>query len=228
MPMTSLPGFFITFEGIEGVGKSTCVKYLAKYLRKHNIPLVVTREPGGTPFAEQIRELLLHHHDETVHPDTELLLLFAGRAQHVSQVILPALRAGHWVVSDRFTDASYAYQGGGRGISMEKISALEKWLLDDFRPNLTLILDAPVRLALKRTRRRRQIDRIENERENFFRKVRRTYLRRAELFAKRCRVIDASKSLSKIKIQLQEILAPFIQDYVEANENALKKSSDLK
>jgi dTMP kinase len=228
MPVTPLPGFFITFEGIEGVGKSTCVKYLAKYLRKHNIPLVVTREPGGTPFAEQIRELLLHHHDEAVHPDTELLLLFAGRAQHVSQVILPALQAGHWVISDRFTDASYAYQGGGRGIPMEKISALEKWLLDDFRPNLTFILDAPVRLALKRTRRRRQTDRIENERENFFRKVRRTYLRRAEQFAKRCHVIDASKSLSKIKIQLQEVLAPFIQDYVDANENALKKSSDLK
>jgi len=228
MPVTAMPGFFITLEGIEGVGKSTCLKYISKYLRKQNIPLIVTREPGGTPFAERIRELLLHHHDEAIHHDTELLLLFAGRAQHVAQVVLPAIQAGNWVISDRFTDASYAYQGGGRGIPMERIAVLEKWVLDDFRPNLTLILDAPVRLALKRTRRRRQIDRIENERENFFRKVRRTYLRRAEAAPKRYRVIDASKSLSKVKLQLQEILAPLIQQYLDSNENVSKKSSDLK
>jgi dTMP kinase len=228
MSVATMPGFFITLEGIEGVGKSTCLKYISKYLRKHNIPLIITREPGGTPFAEKIRELLLHHHDEAINSDTELLLIFAGRAQHMAQVILPALAQGHWVISDRFTDASYAYQGGGRGIAMERIAALEKWLLDDFRPNLTLILDAPVRLALKRTRRRRQIDRIENEREYFFRKVRRTYLRRAEATPKRYRVIDASKSLSKVKIHLQEIFAPFIQQYMDNKENVSKKSSDIK
>lgn len=226
--MTSLPGFFLTLEGIEGVGKSTCLKFIAKFLRQHNIPMVLTREPGGTPFSEKIRELVLHHHDEVLKPETELLLFFAGRAQHVSQVILPALQAGQWVICDRFTDASFAYQGGGRGFPMEKIASLEKWLFDDFRPNLTLILDAPVRLALKRTRRRRQLDRIETEREYFFRKVRRTYLRRAQDFPKRFRVIDASKPLSKVKLQLQEVLSPFITHFINANDAASKKSSDHK
>jgi dTMP kinase len=218
--MTSeLPGLFITLEGIEGVGKSTCLKFISKYLQRKNISFITTREPGGTPFAEEIRNLLLHHHDEPVESNTELLLLFAARAQHLSQVILPALQNGQWVISDRFTEATYAYQGGGRNIPEKKISILENLVQDNFRPDLILLLDAPVTKALRRTHRRKQKDRIEQEKENFFRKVRRTYLQRAEAHPKRYRIVNAAKSLSYVKRELQEILDPFIEQFVPSLEN---------
>lgn len=219
MTTSEHPGFFITLEGIEGVGKSTCLKFITKYLTKKNIPHIVTREPGGTLFAEEIRALLLHRHQEPVHPDTELLLLFAGRAQHLSQVILPALEAGKWVISDRFTDASYAYQGGGRNMPEKKIALLENLVQGNFRPNLVLLLDAPVRKALRRTYRRKQQDRIEQEKENFFRKVRRVYLQRAEAFPKRYRIINAAKPLSHVKRELLSVLEPLVLNHVAAIES---------
>lgn len=206
-----MTGLFITLEGIEGVGKSTCIRFLSNYLKRKGIPFVITREPGGTPFAEEIRHLVLHHPTaETVHSDTELLLLFAARAQHLAEVILPALEAGFWVLCDRFTDASYAYQGGGRGIDKKRIEALENWVQDGFRPDLILLLDASVRKALHRTRRRKQLDRIEREEVAFFQRVRRAYLTRAERFPRRYRIIDASKSLSTVKRALQGIIDPLI------------------
>lgn len=207
-------GYFITLEGIEGVGKSTCIRFLAKYLTQQHIPFVVTREPGGTPFSEEIRNLLLHHQgEETIHSDTELLLLFASRAQHIAEIILPALAEGKWVLCDRFTDASYAYQGGGRGIDPKRIAVLENLVQDDFRPDLTLLLDAPVKKALYRTRRRKHLDRIEREETSFFRRARKAYLARAQLSTRRYKLIDAAKPLSKVKIQLKEIIDPLIAKF---------------
>lgn len=206
-----MPGLFITLEGIEGVGKSTCIRYLSRYLTRQGIPFIVTREPGGTPFAEEIRNLILHHHSsEPICPDTELLLLFAARAQHLSEVILPALAEGKWVLCDRFTDASYAYQGGGRRVDQKRIQIIEHWVQEDFRPDYVFLLDAPVKKALHRTRRRAELDRIEREEVSFFRRVRRAYLDRAEKFPRRYRVIDASKPLSVVKQALQSIIDPLI------------------
>jgi dTMP kinase len=206
-----MPGLFITLEGIEGVGKSTCIRYLSRYLEQHGVPFIVTREPGGTPFAEEIRNLLLHHHAaEPIHHDTELLLLFAARAQHISEVILPALAEGKWVLCDRFTDASYAYQGGGRRVDPKRIQILEHWVQEDFRPDVVLLLDAPAKKALHRISRRKQLDRLEREEVAFFRRVRRAYLTRAEKFPRRYRVIDASKPLSVVKRSLQDIVDPLI------------------
>jgi len=206
-----MPGLFITLEGIEGVGKSTCIRYLSRYLKRHGISYIVTREPGGTPFAEEIRKLLLHHHSaEPIHYDTELLLLFAARAQHISEVILPALAEGKWVLCDRFTDASYAYQGGGRRVDQKRIQMLEHWVQEDFRPDVVLLLDAPVKKALYRTRRRKELDRIEREEISFFRRARNAYLARAEKYPRRYRIIDASKPLSAVKKSLQEVIDPLI------------------
>ena len=206
-----MPGLFITLEGIEGVGKSTCIRYLSGYLKRLGVPFIVTREPGGTPFAEEIRNLILHHHSsEIINPDTELLLLFAARAQHISEVVLPALEKGQWVLCDRFTDASYAYQGGGRGVDQKRIQILEHWVQEGFRPDLVLLLDAPVKKALYRTRRRKELDRIEREEVSFFRRVRRAYLDRAEKSPRRYRIVDASKPLSIVKRALQEIISPLV------------------
>jgi dTMP kinase len=208
--MNEYSGLFITLEGIEGVGKSTCLKYIKKYLEKKNIPHVITREPGGTPLAEEMRSLLLHRYEEAIHPDTELLLLFAGRAQHLYQVIFPALKEGKWVISDRFTDASYAYQSGGRGIAEKKIALLENLVQENFRPNLVLLLDAPVKRALLRTSRRKQPDRIEREKEKFFHNVRRVYLERAHAQPRRYRIINASRPLSVVKRRIMQILDDWI------------------
>lgn len=206
-----MPGLFITMEGIEGVGKSTCIRYLSGYLERQGIPFIVTREPGGTPFAEEIRNIILHHHStEPIHHDTELLLLFAARAQHISEVVLPALAEGKWVLCDRFTDASYAYQGGGRRVDPKRIQILENWVQEDFRPDLVLLLDAPVKKALYRISRRKQLDRLEREEVSFFRRVRRAYLTRAEKFPRRYRIIDAAKPLSNVKRQLQDIIDPLV------------------
>lgn len=200
---TKKHGYFISVEGIEGVGKSTAMQFLSKLLKQKEIDCVVTREPGGTIIAEAIRKILLMTHEEKIHSDTELLLMFASRAQHVAEIIDPSLRAGKWVLCDRFTDASYAYQGGGRGIDKERIAMLEDWVLGSFRPNLTLLLDAPVEVGLQRIDKRTK-DRIEQEQQQFFERVRQAYLQQAKENPNRYRIIDASKSITEVEKQLEK------------------------
>lgn len=202
-------GLFITIEGIEGVGKSTNLNFLHQHLSDKRIKVVCTREPGGTIIAESIRQILLSHHNEVMTAETELLLLFAGRAQHVASVIKPALRKGDWVICDRFTDASYAYQGWGRGLSLKKISALTQLILDNFVPDLTLLLDAPVETSLKRLVQRGKKDRIEQEDINFFQRVREGYLALAQQFPQRFHVISANHPLEQVQSQIVHALEPF-------------------
>lgn len=201
--------YFITLEGIEGMGKTTAMTFIAHYLRQLQIPLVVTREPGGTHIADAIRSLLLNHHTEKMADDTELLLMFASRAQNIAQVIKPALHNQKWVLCDRFTDASYAYQGGGRGLAFEKIAALENLVHPDFQPDMTLLLDAPPELGFSRIKERKTKDRIEKEHLDFFSRVRAVYLQRAEKFPERFRVIDASGDLQSVEQQLTIALKQF-------------------
>lgn len=206
-------GLFITIEGIEGVGKSTILNFLKEYLSERLIKIVCTREPGGTLIAEEIRNVLLTHHDEIMTAETELLLLFAGRAQHVTQVIKPALERGDWVICDRFTDASFAYQGWGRGLPLQKISALAHWVLDDFSPDITLLLDAPVEVGLQRLVQRGKKDRIEQEDVNFFQRVREGYLALAARFPQRFHIIQADQSLKQVQDQIINVLTPYICEY---------------
>lgn len=207
----SSTGKLITLEGIEGVGKSTVVRFVVKYLSEHlKLPIVQTREPGGTPLAEKIRDLAIKTTDEMVYPDTELLLMFAARAQHLQQVILPALKAGQWVVSDRFVDASYAYQGAGRGINTDKISALEQVVLGNFQADLVIILDAPVEVGMSRAHKRGSPDRIEKEKADFFERVRACYLQRAHDRPHLYTIIDASGDVHEVEAQLSEALARFL------------------
>jgi dTMP kinase len=190
----SQPARFVTFEGIEGVGKSTQVAALGAALRERSVAHLVTREPGGTPLAERIRGLVLAAGDEAVPPAGELLLMFAARAVHLANLIEPALGAGRWVLCDRFTDATYAYQGGGRGVDIPFIAALEGFVQGSRRPDLTLLLDMPVERALARARQRNAAaapDRFETERATFFERVRAAYLARAAAAPGRCVVIDA-------------------------------------
>lgn len=189
-------GRFITFEGIEGAGKTTQVKALVEHLLDSGLNVVQTREPGGTPLGESIRSLILA--DGEVDPGAELLLMFGLRAQHVAQIIRPALEAGHWVVSDRFTDATYAYQGGGRGLDMGFIAALESWVQNELQPDLTFLLDVPVELALARTVKRGPLDRFEGETVAFFERARSVYLARAEQFPHRIKRIDGTGSVEAI------------------------------
>ena len=192
-------GKFITFEGIEGVGKSTQVSMLAEDLRKADVDVIVTREPGGTEIAEAIRAVLLAHHQETMTPITELLLLFAARAQHIANKIKPALQAGKCVISDRFTDATYAYQGGGRGIYLQNILQLENLVQGDLRPDLTLLLDIPdVNLCITRAKGIGTGDRIEIEELSFFERARKIYLARANGNPSRFRIIDATASVAEV------------------------------
>ena len=199
-------GNFITIEGGEGVGKSTNIAYVQSLLEQKGYKTVVTREPGGTPLAEEIRELLLRQRDEKVVTETELLLMFAARAQHLYQLILPALNEGKWVISDRFTDATYAYQSGGRGIASEKVALLEKFVQKDFRPDLTLLLDAPVETGMTRARERGKLDRFEEERSAFFNKVRKNYLERAKAEPARFKVVDATDTLEQVQARIKSIL----------------------
>jgi len=200
-----MSGLFITFEGPEGAGKSTNLQYLADILSEAGAEPLLTREPGGTPIAEQIRALLLANHDEQMDDDAELLLMFAARAQHLNRVIRPALAAGRIVISDRFTDATYAYQGGGRGIDPERIAVLEGWVQGSLRPDLTLLFDVPVEVGLARAKARSTLDRFEQEERAFFDGVRNTYLRRAALAPERYRVIDGSGSLASVQAALQPV-----------------------
>lgn len=200
-------GKFITLEGIEGAGKSTHVAFIKDYLIKQGHKVLTTREPGGTPAAENIREVLLHHWDESISSNTELLLMFAGRAQHIQEVILPALKRGEWVICDRFTDASYAYQGYGRNIDLSHIHYLESWIQQGLTPDITLLFDVPVEVGLKRAAARKAADRIEKEKEIFFERVRKGYLALAKSDSQRIRVIDASQPLDIVETSIINLLA---------------------
>lgn len=206
-----MSGLFVTFEGPEGAGKSTNLRIFAEALAERGCTPLVTREPGGTPVAERIREVLLSNHDESMHADAELLLMFAARAQHLNALIKPALAEGRVVISDRFTDATYAYQGGGRGIDPQRIAALETWVQGDLRPDLVLVFDVPVELGMARARARSELDRFEQEQQQFFEKVRNTYLQRAAADSQRYRIIDASGDLMEVRERLQ----PLIEEVVE-------------
>ena len=201
---------FITVEGGEGVGKSTNMAYLESHLQQRGIDLLVTREPGGTPMAEDIRELLLTPREEAVTGLSELLLIFAARAQHIAEVIEPALAAGRWVLCDRFTDATYAYQSGGRRMEAASIRQLEELVQGDLRPDYTLLLDAPVSLGMERARGRGELDRFEQEELAFFERVRNTYRQLAEESSGRYRVIDASQPLALVQEQLDKVLRELV------------------
>jgi dTMP kinase len=190
---------FITIEGIEGVGKSTNIEFITRCLDEFGVDWTITREPGGTVLAELIRKLLLDQHTEPMAEMAELLLIFAARAQHLAQVINPALAAGRWVISDRFTDATYAYQGGGRGLNSDTIARLETLVQGELRPDLTFILDLDPEIGLTRARQRATLDRFELEKISFFERVRHTYLERAAAEPQRCKVIDASNSLELVQ-----------------------------
>lgn len=199
-------GIFITLEGGEGAGKSTSRAFIERWLKQAGRPAVSTREPGGTDLGERVRELLLHAHDLDITPDAELLLVFAARAEHLRKVIAPTLAAGQIVVCDRFTDATYAYQGGGRGIDWARIAVLENWVQGGLRPDLTLLFDVPVAVGLARAKRRSAPDRFERERGDFFERVRRAYLAAAAREPKRIRVIDATRPPEAVEAKLAEIL----------------------
>ena len=184
-------GRFITVEGVEGVGKSTQLARLNSYLRAKAIDLIMTREPGGSPLAEQVRSLLLTPRDDAMTPDAELLLVFAARADHLASVVVPALQRGQWVLSDRFTDATFAYQGAGRGISVARIAELEQWVQGALRPDRVIILDLPPEEGARRVQRRAKPDRFEREQLDFFHRAREMYFSRARLDASRYRVVDA-------------------------------------
>ena len=194
---------FITFEGVDGAGKSTHLAWFADALRQRGPDVVVTREPGGTPLGEQLREILLN---QPMSIGTEALLMFAARLEHIEQVIKPALHAGKWVVSDRFSDASFAYQGGGRGLDWGKLSQLEKWVHPDLQPDLTLFFDVPVEIARQRLTNNASLDRFEQEQADFFERVRAGYHRRVSQNPQRYIVIDAAQSLNIIKQKLEEII----------------------
>jgi dTMP kinase len=204
-----MKGRFITVEGIEGVGKTTNIDFILQQLRGMGKDVVVTREPGGTPLGEAIRGLLLDPQYTGMSPDCELQLMFAARAEHLARVILPAMTAGQWVLCDRFTDATWAYQGGGRGLDTGKIARLEELVQGDFRPDLTLLLDVPVELGLERAGKRGKLDRFEQETVEFFERVRQAYLEMARTQAERYRVIDASQPLEVVQQQLLAILGSF-------------------
>jgi len=207
-----LKGRFITVEGTEGVGKSTNIAFIKERIQSaridgKKIELVMTREPGGTALAEEIRQVLLTPRSEAMAVDTELLLVFAARAQHINSVIAPALARGAWVLSDRFTDATYAYQGYGRGIDVARIRQLESFVQGDLRPDLTLLLDAPVELGLARASARGELDRIELEKKCFFEKVRGGYHTQMQREPERFSLVDATQKLSDVKNQVNRILA---------------------
>ena len=200
-----MSGLFITIEGAEGVGKSTNISYIEELLDAKGIEHVATREPGGTPLAERIRHLLLDKAEQNVDPLAELLLMFASRRQHLQDLIWPALARGQWVICDRFTDSTYAYQGAGRGLDMTVINDLERLCLGDFQPDLTLILDLPIEAGMARAAERGELDRFESEDIAFFQRVRQGFLDRAAT-ADRYRVIDASQPLAQVQAQVRQMI----------------------
>lgn len=198
-----MSGFFITLEGVDGAGKSSHLNWLGDWFRQRGRAVRMTREPGGTPVGERLRQIVLH---EAMHPDTEALIMFAARREHIEQVIRPALAAGEVVISDRFTDASFAYQCGGRGLDEARLEMLEKWVQADLQPHLTLLFDVPTEVAAARLANAREPDRFEREQADFHRRVREAYLRRAHKHSQRIRVIDGSRGLEEVRLQLQGIL----------------------
>ena len=205
-----MSGRFITLEGGEGVGKTTNITYIQSLLEENDISVLLTREPGGTALAENIRQLLLDKEQEDIAEQTELLMMFAARAQHITHVIKPALEQGIWVLCDRFTDATYAYQGGGRNMALSSIQWLENFVQADLRPDLTLLLDAPIQLGMQRALQRGKLDRFESEQMAFFEKVRQSYLSIAEQQPKRVKIIDAMQNLDSVQSQIKQIITPFI------------------
>jgi dTMP kinase len=197
---------FITFEGVDGAGKSTGLDWFADALRQRGIDLLVTREPGGTPLGEQLREILLN---QPMHVETEAMLMFAARREHVEKVIRPALQCGTWVISDRFSDASFAYQGGGRGVPLAKLEQLEQWVHGDLQPDLTLLFDIPIEVARERLSNNVSLDRFEQEKGEFFERVRQAYLARAAKSPQRIVVIRAEKHLHEVQQELAKIVASF-------------------
>jgi dTMP kinase len=196
---------FITLEGIDGAGKTTQLESLVAWLRGKRVTTVVTREPGGTPLGEQLRAMLLDN-AMCMHPETEALLMFAARREHLDKVIIPALAQGSWVVSDRFTDASFAYQGGGRGLKWEKLEALESWTQDMLQPDLTIYFDLPAELGQQRVSAIKARDRFEQERLDFHQRVREAYLMRAGQFPQRIHVIDARQPVDAVKAAVEQLL----------------------
>lgn len=201
---------FITLEGVEGMGKSTALRFLEQQLDKRGIQYTRTREPGGTPLAEEIRKILLSKHKEELCAQTELLLMFASRVQNIEHVIKPALARGEWVISDRYTDASFAYQGGGRQIPEYKIAELAKWVQGEVEPDLTLLLDAPIDVGLERINRRTEKDRIETENNEFFKRVRSAYLELAKKNPHRYRIIQAHHPLAEVQEHILSALNELI------------------
>lgn len=195
---------FITLEGIDGAGKSTHLNWLAEHLRQRGLNVLVTREPGGTPLGEALREILLH---QAMHLETEALLMFAARREHLDKVIIPALQEGTWVISDRFTDASFAYQGGGRGLDESKLEALETWVQQDLQPDLTLLFDVPTEVSQQRLAKNSSLDRFEQEKQDFFQRVRDAYLKRAAQFPERIRIIDSGQTLTEIQSDLEHVFS---------------------
>ena len=200
----NIKGKFITLEGIDGAGKSTHLEWLTKRFQEMGHELVVTREPGGTPLGEKLRALLL---SEPMNIETEALLMFAARREHMDKVILPALAQGKWVLSDRFTDASFAYQCGGRGINEQKLQILEAWVQQDFQPDLTLLFDVPLEVSRERLAKNVSLDRFEQEKADFFHRVREMYLKLAEQFSGRIRIVDSNRSLADIQVSLEELIS---------------------
>lgn len=194
---------FITFEGVDGAGKSTHLKWFADALRRRGLDVAVTREPGGTLLGEQLREILLN---QSMNIGTEALLMFAARMEHIEQIIKPSLRAGKWVISDRFSDASFAYQGGGRGLNWVKLNQLEQWVHPDLQPDLTLFFDVPVEVARQRLSNNASLDRFEQEQADFFERVRAGYYKRIQENPQRYVVIDAAQTLDTVKYKLEEII----------------------
>lgn len=195
---------FITFEGVDGAGKSTHLEWFANALRERGVDLLVTREPGGTPLGERLRAILLN---QPMHAETEAMLMFAARCEHVKEVIQPALQRGTWVISDRFTDASFAYQGGGRGVPLAKLEQLEQWALGALQPDLTLLFDIPIETARQRLANNISLDRFEQERSEFFERVRQAYLARAAKTPQRFAVIHAEKTMPEVQHALAKIAA---------------------
>ena len=203
-----MSGLFITLEGVDGAGKSSHLAWLEDWFKARGHRVRMTREPGGTPIGERLRELVLH---EPMHPETEALIMFAARREHIEQVIRPALAAGEVVISDRFTDASFAYQCGGRGLPEARLAVLEAWVHADLNPNLTLLFDLSPEIAAQRLASARAPDKFEREKTDFHARVRAAYLRRAEQFPQRIRVIDGSRSIDAVRLQLTAVLASSLE-----------------
>ncbi|GBE07519.1 thymidylate kinase [bacterium BMS3Bbin11] len=215
-----MTGKFITLEGGEGAGKTTCLKHVEKRIKEAGIDLCVTREPGGTRTGEKIREILLDRGNFDILDETELLLMFAARAQHLNELIRPTLAADTWVLCDRFTDATYAYQGGGREIAHERIAELEQWVLQGLKPDLTFLLDLPVEVGLERAGQRSSPDRFESENIAFMERIRSSYLDIARQEPERVKIIDSSQALENVLLQIDEVLDDvLIVMYLQANES---------